>query len=691
MDTIEFSKALFSEIPLETSLNSTKKDPLPANNTTSITAEALSDSMNGTVLVLIESPVEVETTVSVKEGDICIITITGNTPIVTGVIAGGDRVMDSINELLLKRSTNLLDLSKVNDFVFQVANEEAATSFVTTLVGDTMRMEAVEAPFTVSEEISPDIELPAEDATGNPIEAKEKITITRQDNENSFLISTANAISLSGGYVLNVRATVSGIKGDIVVQATHDGEVRLYPTGEEGESEPETEIQTIFEDLLTIEIPEEYGDEVEVNGRIIFEAGADYSFTVKIGDEFEAGNVRAEIHLDLEAKEFIDASGAIARATEIAESAGELAGQVGTVVDGIKKEFNTIKGNVEEISGTINGINETTKPVLDAIEEVKGESESFKDGLTALIDSTAKDKYATKNDILEYLSEFSSNITQTASRIEMSVTEDDLTDILPEAEDSVARATEKYLASQTQYQNAQNTYVKAVSDNAIALSTLEEARRQYLLVEDQVNLILSNENISPTDKATAQKIMDDALKTYQDAETKYESIQTLFGEIESDLAQAKAVMDAAYDKLLQCRDSHSVSKAELNVLSDEISMKVSQTTYDADMNEVTDQYTSLSQTASQLEIDFASLLVDQMVLKYIRFEDGKIILGDSTGSSQVVITNSEVQFMQGNEKVAYIQKDNLFITRVKVTDQLEVNNWKWKQRTNGNISFRYIG
>lgn len=120
----------------------------------------------------------------------------------------------------------------------------------------------------------------------------------------------------------------------------------------------------------------------------------------------------------------------------------------------------------------------------------------------------------------------------------------------------------------------------------------------------------------------------------------------------------------------------------------ELSLNVSNLSIEA--NDILGMYTSLVQTTESLQINFGQLAQDQEVLDYIRFQDGAIILGSINSPTLLRIENESIKFMQNNTEVAHIEDDNLYTTRVKVTDQLEVNNWKWKQRANGNISFRWI-
>lgn len=90
------------------------------------------------------------------------------------------------------------------------------------------------------------------------------------------------------------------------------------------------------------------------------------------------------------------------------------------------------------------------------------------------------------------------------------------------------------------------------------------------------------------------------------------------------------------------------------------------------------QTTSLEQTTESFNFNFESL-VDQVTiidgtlntevierLKYIRFEDGSIILGDSDSPFKIKITNEKISFLFNEDELAYINTYNLNIEEANV-------------------------
>lgn len=95
MDDLDLAQRLFKR-SRESSVSSYS---IP-NNTTTVEAIALADSVDGYVEVLLDNEeCELATTFAVKRGDVCIVSITNNNPVITGVIGGGDIVNDQLDNI----------------------------------------------------------------------------------------------------------------------------------------------------------------------------------------------------------------------------------------------------------------------------------------------------------------------------------------------------------------------------------------------------------------------------------------------------------------------------------------------------------------------------------------------------------------------------------------------------------------
>lgn len=81
----------------------------------------------------------------------------------------------------------------------------------------------------------------------------------------------------------------------------------------------------------------------------------------------------------------------------------------------------------------------------------------------------------------------------------------------------------------------------------------------------------------------------------------------------------------------------------------------------------------------------------QEIHKYIRFEDGKIILGEAGNELTLVQQNDRISFMQGNNEVAYFSNNKLTVTDGDFLNSLQIGNFAFKPRANGNLSLVYVG
>lgn len=151
-------------------------------------------------------------------------------------------------------------------------------------------------------------------------------------------------------------------------------------------------------------------------------------------------------------------------------------------------------------------------------------------------------------------------------------------------------------------------------------------------------------------------------------------------------------------------------KTQIDQTSEEIRLTVSENyvTSDGFQEEIS---TQLSQTSNQWEMTFNSFVSQQEktndktttkfldIEKYIRYEDGKIILGIKTDPNEnpdkntltCQIANDKLSFYQGDTEVAYISNDKLYITDVELVNRLSMGNedngyFDWLPRQNGNLS-----
>ena len=110
--------------------------------------------------------------------------------------------------------------------------------------------------------------------------------------------------------------------------------------------------------------------------------------------------------------------------------------------------------------------------------------------------------------------------------------------------------------------------------------------------------------------------------------------------------------------------------------------------------------TELTQTKNSFEIEFASFQADiqsiatntdaefEEIKKYIRFVDGQILLGEVGNELELQIANDRISFLQDGAEVAYFSNRKLYVTDAEVLHSLQLGNFAFMPRANGNLSFK---
>lgn len=138
--------------------------------------------------------------------------------------------------------------------------------------------------------------------------------------------------------------------------------------------------------------------------------------------------------------------------------------------------------------------------------------------------------------------------------------------------------------------------------------------------------------------------------------------------------------------------------------ADDIISKVSESYY---LKEDTDALvssvsTTIEQTKNSFEIQFNQFSADieavangtdaefEEIKRFIRFVDGKILLGEVGNELQLEIANNRISFQQDGAEVAYFSNRKLYVTDTQVTHSLQLGNFAFMPRANGNLSFKKI-
>lgn len=154
----------------------------------------------------------------------------------------------------------------------------------------------------------------------------------------------------------------------------------------------------------------------------------------------------------------------------------------------------------------------------------------------------------------------------------------------------------------------------------------------------------------------------------------------------------------------------AIYNVEQNLLSsiktseDNIKSTVAETyTLKEDTNSIiTDVRTEITQTKESYDIQFTRFRQDidsvaegtdaefEEIRKYIRFVDGKILLGEVGNELELEIDNDRISFLQDGAEVAYFSNRKLYVTDTQILHSLQLGSFAFMPRDNGNLSFKKI-
>lgn len=112
--------------------------------------------------------------------------------------------------------------------------------------------------------------------------------------------------------------------------------------------------------------------------------------------------------------------------------------------------------------------------------------------------------------------------------------------------------------------------------------------------------------------------------------------------------------------------------------------------------------TQITQTAEDVEIRFTEFSQDiesvaagadaqfQEISKYIRFIDGNIVLGEEGNTLTLQIENDRISFLDSGLEVAYFSNNRLYVTDGEFLNTLQLGNFAFMPRSNGNLSFKKL-
>ena len=155
----------------------------------------------------------------------------------------------------------------------------------------------------------------------------------------------------------------------------------------------------------------------------------------------------------------------------------------------------------------------------------------------------------------------------------------------------------------------------------------------------------------------------------------------------------------AETKIEQNSDAIKLRATKTEVTKDiDTAIQTSKTYTDTELTQTSEEIRfdfnkSITSSSSELQsrIDDNDIATNQKlseINKYIRFVDGKIILGETGNELMLTIQNNRVSFTQSGVEVAYFSNNKLHINKAEVLTSMKIGNYELAPRTDGGLALR---
>ncbi len=184
---------------------------------------------------------------------------------------------------------------------------------------------------------------------------------------------------------------------------------------------------------------------------------------------------------------------------------------------------------------------------------------------------------------------------------------------------------------------------------------------------------------------------------------------TAFSEAVTGISQGQGLILQTVEKTVQAQ-SEALVNVEQNLMASiqdtekNITATVAEKYYLKDETDaiISSVSTQVEQTSKSVEIQFDTFRADiesvvsntdaefEEIRKYIRFVDGKILLGEVGNELELEIANDRISFLQDGAEVAYFSNRKLYVTDTEILHSLQLGAFAFMPRANKNLSFKKV-
>lgn len=271
--------------------------------------------------------------------------------------------------------------------------------------------------------------------------------------------------------------------------------------------------------------------------------------------------------------------------------------------------------------------------------------------------------------------------------------------------DDVTEAS-NLLTKGTAYLNEQMQMLYSIDLNAADLATVDKTVESFHL---GTKVSVTTEPHSIDQLFLVSKLSIDLLKPASNKLTLGDTIQTFTERaVGGQISTENMIVDISSsleEKVLKSlSETESKLSAQISATSESITSTVMNEVYLKDDVDalVSSIGTQITQTSEDIEIRFNDFSQDieavaagtdaqfEEISKYIRFVDGNIILGEEGNTLTLRIENDRISFLDSGLEVAYLSNNKLYVTDGEFINSLQLGNFAFIPRENGNLSFKHL-
>lgn len=230
-------------------------------------------------------------------------------------------------------------------------------------------------------------------------------------------------------------------------------------------------------------------------------------------------------------------------------------------------------------------------------------------------------------------------------------------------------------------------------DHVRVKSTPHGISATYLLTEKTTPLA-DPRSTEVTVGDTSLTLSDTTLSGIKDAQ---ERIENVSGTVDQNNAMINAELNELTQKAVELQSYMERTAEEL--ISQVSATYTSSSSFEEFKEQISTQFT---QSANSFSLQFDKLITQISTLngetnqqfseihKYIRFEDGNILLGRSDSPLTLRIQSDRISFILDNVEIAYFSSGRLYVDNLEAITTLTVGRFAWVPRSNGNLSLKMI-